>query len=99
MSRGAFAKVAHATECAWTTIRCSRTRWRVSIGDTAWPGKRRREGEMAAILSEFVGRLRAAFGSLAAVRGKRILDLASGSNSSRHPRTGRRTALFGPWFG
>ena len=60
--------------------------------------KRRREPELDTILDEFVARLRAAFGSLAAVRGKRILDLASGSNSSRHPGTGRRTALFEPWF-
>ena len=60
--------------------------------------KRRHEPELDTILDEFVARLRAAFGSLAAVRGKRILDLASGSNSSRHPRTGRRTALFEPWF-
>jgi len=60
--------------------------------------KRRREPDLDTILDEFVARLRAAFGSLAAVRGKRILDLASGSNSSRHPRTGRRTALFEPWF-
>lgn len=57
-----------------------------------------REPELAAILDEFVRRLRAAYGSLAGVRGKRILDLASGSNSSRSPKTGRRTALFEPWF-
>src|SRR2546428_5018257 len=60
--------------------------------------KLRREPELRAILDEFVGRVRAAFGSLAGVRGKRILDLASGSNSSRSPRTKRRTALFEPWF-
>src|SRR5438105_5743392 len=58
----------------------------------------RHEPELRAILDEFVGRLRAAFGSLAALRGKRILDLASGSNTSRHPKTGRRTAIFEPWF-
>jgi len=58
----------------------------------------RREPELRAILDEFVGRLRAAFGSLADLRGKRILDLASGSNTSRHPKTGRRTAIFEPWF-
>jgi hypothetical protein len=56
------------------------------------------ESELAAILEEFIGRLQRAFGSLARVRGKRILDIASGSNSSRSPTTGRRTALFEPWF-
>src|SRR6266571_4661390 len=60
--------------------------------------KRRREPELNDILKEFVARLRAAYGSLERVRGKRILDLASGSNSSRSPQTGRRTALFEPWF-
>jgi len=60
--------------------------------------KRKREPELGAIIAEFVARLRAAYGSLERVRGKRILDLASGSNSSRSPRTGRRTALFEPWF-
>jgi hypothetical protein len=57
-----------------------------------------REPELASILEEFIGRLQRAFGSLARVRGKRILDIASGSNSSRSPATGRRTALFEPWF-
>jgi hypothetical protein len=57
-----------------------------------------REVELAAILEEFIGRLQRAFGSLARVRGKRILDIASGSNSSRSPTTGKRTALFEPWF-
>ena len=60
--------------------------------------KRRREPELNGILDEFVGRLRKAYGSLDGVRGKRILDLASGSNSSRSPKTHRRTALFEPWF-
>ena len=60
--------------------------------------KRRREPELNATLDEFVGRLRRAYGSLDRVRGKRILDLASGSNSSRSPKTRRRTALFEPWF-
>jgi len=60
--------------------------------------KRRREPELNGILKEFVARLRDAYGSLDAVRGKRILDLASGSNSSRSPKTRRRTALFEPWF-
>lgn len=57
-----------------------------------------RETELTAILEEFIGRLQRAFGSLAQVRGKRILDIASGSNSSRSPTTGQRTALFEPWF-
>jgi hypothetical protein len=57
-----------------------------------------REPELAVILEEFIGRLQGAFGSLARVRGKRILDIASGSNSSRSPTTGKRTALFEPWF-
>ena len=57
-----------------------------------------REPELVSLLEEFVGRLERAFGSLEAVRGKRILDIASGSNSSRSPDTGKRTALFEPWF-
>lgn len=57
-----------------------------------------REPELASILEEFIGRLQRAFGSLARVRGKRILDIASGSNSSRSPATGGRTAMFEPWF-
>jgi hypothetical protein len=57
-----------------------------------------REPGLAAILEEFIGRLERAFGSLEGVRGKRILDIASGSNSSRSPDTGKRTALFEPWF-
>jgi hypothetical protein len=32
------------------------------------------------------------------VRGKRILDIACGSNSSRSPDSGERTAAFEPWF-
>ena len=57
-----------------------------------------REPGLEGILEEFVERLRRAFGSLDRVRGKRILDIASGSNSSRSPDTGERTALFEPWF-
>jgi len=57
-----------------------------------------REPELASILKEFIGRLRRAFGSLTRVKGKRILDIASGSNSSRSPTTGKRTAMFEPWF-
>jgi len=57
-----------------------------------------REPELASIVDEFVGRLERAFGALERVRGKRILDIASGSNTSRSPKTGKRTALFEPWF-
>ncbi len=57
-----------------------------------------REPELEAIFEEFIERLQRAFGSLSGVRHKRILDIASGSNSSRSPTTGKRTALFEPWF-
>lgn len=57
-----------------------------------------REPELASILEEFIGRLQRAFGSLTRVKGKRILDIASGSNSSRSPTTEKRTAMFEPWF-
>jgi SAM-dependent methyltransferase len=57
-----------------------------------------REPELTGILEEFIGRLQRAFGSLTRLRGKRILDIASGSNSSRSPTTGKRTAVFEPWF-
>ena len=57
-----------------------------------------REPELTSILDEFIGRLQRAYGSLERVRGKRILDIASGSNSSRSPSTGKRTTLFEPWF-
>ena len=60
--------------------------------------KSARDPELEAILEEFIGRLQRAFRSLSSVRGKRILDIASGSNSSRSPTTGKRTALFEPWF-
>lgn len=57
-----------------------------------------REPGLRAIIEEFVDRLQRAFGSLERVRGKRILDIASGSSSSRSPETGAPTALFEPWF-
>lgn len=60
--------------------------------------KARREPYVGTVLEEFVTRLRRAFGSLGALRGKRILDIACGSNSSRSPDTGERTAAFEPWF-
>lgn len=57
-----------------------------------------REAELASILEEFIGRLQRAYGSLTRVKDKRILDIASGSNSSRSPTTGKRTSMFEPWF-
>ncbi len=39
-----------------------------------------------------------AFGSLAAIRGQSVLDIACGSSSSRSPVTGRRTSAFEPWM-
>jgi hypothetical protein len=56
------------------------------------------EPEVARILAEFVGRLQQAFPSLESVRGLRILDVPSGSLSSRSPVTRRRTAQFEPWM-
>jgi len=56
------------------------------------------EPHIEAILTEFVGRLSDAFGSLTTVRDQAVLDIACGSNSSRSPVTGRRTAEFEPWM-
>ena len=66
------------------------------------------------ILSQMLGRLARSFGGLSAVGGKRILDIACGSNTSRAPSRFRirtpfgqlllgrprsgYTALFEPWF-
>jgi hypothetical protein len=60
--------------------------------------KRIAEPGVDRVLAEIVDRLTRAFGSLDDVRGKRILDIACGSNSSRSPDTGERTATFEPWF-
>jgi len=49
-------------------------------------------------VAEFVGRLLDAFGSLSAIHGQAVLDIACGSKSSRSPETGRRTAAFEPWM-
>ncbi len=49
-------------------------------------------------MTEFVGRLIDAFGSLAAIRDRTVLDIACGSNSSRSPVTGKRTPEFEPWM-
>lgn len=50
------------------------------------------------VMAEFIGRLLRAYGSLAAIRGQVLLDVACGSNSSRSPVTGRRTVAFEPWM-
>lgn len=56
------------------------------------------EPETQDVINQFVARLEKAFGSLQAVRGKRVLDIGCGSNSSRHPGTGMVTPMFEPWF-
>ncbi|HEX7472159.1 MAG TPA: hypothetical protein VF323_03685 [Candidatus Limnocylindrales bacterium] len=56
------------------------------------------ELNLAAIMAEFVSRLMDAFGPLSAIRGQAVLDIACGSNSSRSPVTGLRTAEFEPWM-
>ncbi len=56
------------------------------------------EPNLAAIMTEFVTRLVDAFGSLSAIRGRAILDIACGSGSSRSPVTGRITSEFEPWM-
>ena len=43
-------------------------------------------------------RLMDAFGSLAAIRGQAVLDIACGSSSSRSPVTGLETSEFEPWM-
>ena len=56
------------------------------------------EATLPAIMAEFIGRLTDAYGSPAAIRGQVVLDIACGSNSSRSPKTGRRTVAFEPWM-
>ena len=56
------------------------------------------EPHLESIMREFVTRLLNAFGTLSAVSGQRVLDIACGSNSSRSPVTGRETAEFEPWM-
>ena len=56
------------------------------------------EPETRDVITQFVGRLERAFGDLSAVRGRRILDIGCGSSASRHPRTGKVTPMFEPWF-
>jgi hypothetical protein len=51
------------------------------------------------LLLEMLSRLVAAFGSVSSSRGKRILDLACGSSTSRAPfGPGGHSALFEPWL-
>jgi hypothetical protein len=50
------------------------------------------------IVAEFEIRLMDAFGALSAISDRTILDIPSGSNSSRSPVTGERTAEFEPWM-
>ena len=57
-----------------------------------------REPVLREVLAEFVTRLLDAYGSLSSVRGQRVLDIASGSNSSRSPVTRRITVAFEPWM-
>jgi hypothetical protein len=56
------------------------------------------EPNLASIMTEFVTRLMDAFGSLSAIRGRAILDIACGSRSSRSPATGRPSPEFKPWM-
>lgn len=73
-----------------------------------------REAGVQEIVEQMLGRIASAFGTSSQVRGKRILDIACGSNTSRAPssiyintpfgekRIGRPkkgyTAQFEPWF-
>jgi hypothetical protein len=45
-----------------------------------------------------VDRLMDAFPAVSAIRGQAVLDIACGSNTSRSPVTGLRTAEFEPWM-
>jgi len=56
------------------------------------------EPNLTAIMTEFLSRLMDAFGPLSTIRGQTVLDIACGSNSSRSPATGLRTAEFEPWM-
>lgn len=62
------------------------------------PSKVAAEPDLEGIVAEFVTRLLDAFGPLTEIRGQTVLDIACGSNSSRSPVTGRRTAEFEPWM-
>lgn len=56
------------------------------------------EPRVGEVVREFVERLQRSYPALRDLRGKRILDIACGSNSSRSPETGERTSAFEPWF-
>jgi hypothetical protein len=56
------------------------------------------EPNLEGIMAEFVARLMDAFGPLSGIRDQAVLDIACGSNSSRSPVTGQRTAEFEPWM-
>jgi hypothetical protein len=56
------------------------------------------EQHLEPIMQGFVSRLMTAFGSLSAISGQTVLDIACGSNSSRSPVTGLRTEEFEPWM-
>ena len=56
------------------------------------------EPHLEGIMTEFEDRLMDAFGPLPTIRGRSVLDIACGSNSSRSPVTGRRTPEFEPWM-
>jgi hypothetical protein len=76
--------------------------------------KMAKEPGVAEILAQMLGRLAAAYGKLSDLRGRKILDIACGSNTSKFPSSivvntpfgaktiGRPsknyTALFEPWF-
>jgi len=56
------------------------------------------EPHLEAIMAEFEDRLMGAFGPLSTIHGLSVLDIACGSNSSRSPVSGQRTAEFEPWM-
>ena len=76
--------------------------------------KMRKEPGVEEIITQMAGRLANSFGRLSQIQGKRILDIACGSNTSKAPALvhintpfGRKvsgrssagyTALFEPWF-
>jgi SAM-dependent methyltransferase len=56
------------------------------------------EPRLDEIMAQFIARLSRAYGSLVAIEGQVVLDIACGSNSSSSPVTGRRTVAFEPWM-
>lgn len=61
-------------------------------------GKISREGGLQDILAQLVGRLANSYMPFSRVRGKRILDIACGSNTSRAPSSVRVDTPFGQKF-